>query len=123
MYEAMKMQNEIESEGDYTVKRILVKQGDVVQTGQPIIEFEDPNGAAAEDGPVTGPTLNAPMGGTVIELHVKPGDKVKKGQSLLMYEAMKMQNEIESEGDYTVKRILVKEGEVIAAGQPIIEFM
>ena len=123
MYEAMKMQNEIESEGDYTVKRILVKQGDVVQTGQPIIEFEDPNGAAAEDGPVTGPTLNAPMGGTVIELHVKPGDKVKKGQSLLMYEAMKMQNEIESEGDYTVKRILVNEGEVIAAGQPIIEFM
>ena len=123
IYEAMKMQNEIESEGDYTVKRILVKQGDVVQTGQPIIEFEDPNGAAAEDGPVTGPTLNAPMGGTVIELHVKPGDKVKKGQSLLMYEAMKMQNEIESEGDYTVKRILVKEGEVIAAGQPIIEFM
>ena len=123
MYEAMKMQKEIESEGDYTVKRILVKQGDVVQTGQPIIEFEDPNGAAAEDGPVTGPTLNAPMGGTVIELHVKPGDKVKKGQSLLMYEAMKMQNEIESEGDYTVKRILVKEGEVIAAGQPIIEFM
>ena len=123
MYEAMKIQNEIESEGDYTVKRILVKQGDVVQTGQPIIEFEDPNGAAAEDGPVTGPTLNAPMGGTVIELHVKPGDKVKKGQSLLMYEAMKMQNEIESEGDYTVKRILVKEGEVIAAGQPIIEFM
>ena len=123
MYEAMKMQNEIESEGDYTVKRILVKQGDVVQTGQPIIEFEDPNGAAAEDGPVTGPTLNAPMGGTVIELHVKSGDKVKKGQSLLMYEAMKMQNEIESEGDYTVKRILVNEGEVIAAGQPIIEFM
>ena len=75
------------------------------------------------DGPVTGPTLNAPMGGTVVEIKVKPGDKVKKGQSLLMYEAMKMQNEIESDGDYTVKRILVKEGEVIAAGQPIIEFV
>ena len=123
MYEAMKMQNEIESDGEYTVKRILVKQGDVVQTGQQMIEFEDPNAPAAEDGPVTGPTLKAPMGGTVIELHVKPGDKVKKGQSLLMYEAMKMQNEIESEGDFTVKRILVKEGEVIAAGQPIIEFV
>ena len=122
MYEAMKMQNEIESDGEYTVKRILVQPGDVVQTGQPMIEFVDPNAAEVEEGPVTGPTLNAPMGGTVIELHVKPGDKVKKGQSLLMYEAMKMQNEIESEGDYTVKRILVKEGEVIAAGQPIIEF-
>ena len=123
MYEAMKMQNEMESEGDYTVKRILVQPGDVVQTGQAIIEFEDPNAPVAEDGPVTGPTLKAPMGGTVIELHVKPGDKVKKGQSLLMYEAMKMQNEIESEGDFTVKRILVKEGEVITAGQPIIEFV
>ncbi len=123
MYEAMKMQNEIESDGEYTVKRILVQQGDVVQSGQPMIEFVDPNAAEVEEGPVTGPTLKAPMGGTVIELHVKPGDKVKKGQSLLMYEAMKMQNEIESEGDYTVKRILVKEGEVIAAGQPIIEFV
>ena len=123
MYEAMKMQNEIESEGEYTVKRILVKQGEVVQTGQAIIEFEDPNAPVEAEGPVTGPTLKAPMGGTVIELHVKPGDKVKKGQSLLMYEAMKMQNEIESEGDYTVKRILVKEGEVISAGQAIIEFV
>ena len=122
MYEAMKMQNEIESEGEYTVKRVLVQPGDVVQSGQPMIEFVDPNATDVEEGPVTGPTLNAPMGGTIIELHVKPGDKVKKGQSLLMYEAMKMQNEIESEGDYTVKRILVKEGEVIAAGQPIIEF-
>ncbi len=123
MYEAMKMQNEIESEGEYTVKRILVKQGEVVQTGQAIIEFEDPNAPVEAEGPVTGPTLKAPMGGTVIELHVKPGDKVKKGQSLLMYEAMKMQNEIESESDYTVKRILVKEGEVISAGQAIIEFV
>ena len=122
MYEAMKMQNEIESDGDYTVKRILVQPGEVVQSGQPMIEFVDPNAAETEDGPVTGPTLNAPMGGTVIELHVKPGDKVKRGQSLLMYEAMKMQNEIESDGDYTVKSILVKEGEVIAAGQAIIEF-
>ena len=122
MYEAMKMQNEIESDGDYTVKRILVQPGEVVQSGQPMIEFVDPNAAETEEGPVTGPTLNAPMGGTVIELHVKPGDKVKRGQSLLMYEAMKMQNEIESDGDYTVKRILVKEGEVIAAGQAIIEF-
>ena len=123
MYEAMKMQNEIEADGEYTVKRILVQQGDVVQSGQPMIEFVDPNAADVEEGPVTGPTLKAPMGGTIIELHVKAGDKVKNGQSLLMYEAMKMQNEIEADGDYTVKRILVKEGEVIAAGQPIVEFV
>lgn len=72
--------------------------------------------------PITGPTLDAPMGGTVIEVHVKPGDVVKKGDALLMYEAMKMQNEIEADIDGTVKRILVYPGQVIGTGEPLIEF-
>ena len=76
--------------------------------------------AAAE--PITGPTLDAPMGGTVIEVYVKPGDVIKKGDSLLMYEAMKMQNEIEAEFAGTVKRILVAPGQVIGTGEPLIEF-
>ncbi len=123
MYEAMKMQNEIESDGEYTIKRILVAAGDVVANGQPLVEFEVPNAPVAEEGPVTGPTLNAPMGGTVVEIYVKPGDSVKNGQSLLMYEAMKMQNEIASEGNFVVKRILVNTGDVVAAGQALIEFV
>lgn len=72
--------------------------------------------------PITGPTLDAPMGGTVIEVYVKPGDSVNKGDSLLMYEAMKMQNEIEAEFAGTVKRILVAPGQVIGTGEPLIEF-
>ena len=72
--------------------------------------------------PITGPTLDAPMGGTVIEVYVKPGDVIKKGDSLLMYEAMKMQNEIEAEFAGTVKRILVAPGQVIGTGEPLIEF-
>lgn len=72
--------------------------------------------------PITGPTLDAPMGGTVIEVYVKPGDTIKKGDSLLMYEAMKMQNEIEAEFAGTVKRILVTPGQVIGTGEPLIEF-
>ena len=72
--------------------------------------------------PITGPTLDAPMGGTVIEVHVKPGDVVKRGDALLMYEAMKMQNELEADIDGTVKRILVYPGQVIGTGEPLIEF-
>lgn len=72
--------------------------------------------------PITGPTLDAPMGGTVIEVHVKPGDVVKKGDALLMYEAMKMQNELESDFAGTVKRVLVYPGQVIGTGEPLIEF-
>lgn len=81
--------------------------------------------ASAEDAasePITGPTLNAPMGGTVVEVHVKSGDTVKMGQAVLMYEAMKMQNEIESDISGKVKRILVNPGQVIGTGEPLIEF-
>lgn len=124
VYEAMKMQNNIESEIAGKVRRILVKPGETIATDQPLIEFEDANAPQieAEDNGTNGPTLNAPMGGTIVELLVKPGDKVKKGQDVIVYEAMKMQNNIESEIEGTVKKVLVNEGDVIAANQPLIEF-
>ena len=85
--------------------------------------------AAAEEAaqkpahaPVSGPTLKAPMGGTIIEIDVKPGDKVKFGQKMLVYEAMKMENDLESEIDGIVKQVLVKEGDVVATNQDLVEF-
>ncbi|MDE6697639.1 MAG: carboxylase [Muribaculaceae bacterium] len=72
--------------------------------------------------PVTGPTLKAPMGGTVIEIDVKPGDKVKLHQKVLVYEAMKMENDLESEIEGVVKQVLVQVGEVIATNQDLIEY-
>ena len=81
--------------------------------------------AAVEEAPkevITGPTLNAPMGGTVIEILVKPGDVVKQGQNVLVYEAMKMENDLASEQDGTVKRVLIAPNDVIATDQPLIEF-
>lgn len=77
---------------------------------------------AAEVAPITGPTFNSPMGGKIIEVNVKPGDKVKRDQKLLVYEAMKMENDLLSDMEGTVKRILVEEGQVIGANQPLIEF-
>ncbi|MDE6022619.1 MAG: carboxylase, partial [Muribaculaceae bacterium] len=72
--------------------------------------------------PVTGPTMKAPMGGTVIEIDVKPGDKVKIGQKMLVYEAMKMENDLESEIEGVVKQVLVKEGDVVGTNQDLIEY-
>ncbi len=72
--------------------------------------------------PVTGPTLKAPMGGTVIEIDVKPGDKVKLHQKMLVYEAMKMENDLESEIEGVVKQVLVKIGDVVATNQDLIEY-
>ena len=77
---------------------------------------------AAPVEPITGPTLNAPMGGRVIEINVKAGDAVKKGQVVLVYEAMKMENDVPAERDGVVKRVLVAPNEVVAADQALIEF-
>ncbi|MDE6370117.1 MAG: biotin/lipoyl-binding protein, partial [Duncaniella sp.] len=75
-----------------------------------------------EKEPITGPTLNAPMGGRIISVNVKAGDTVKKGQLLLVYEAMKMENDVEAVKECVVKRVLVKDGDVVGTDAPLIEF-
>ena len=77
---------------------------------------------AAPQEPITGPTLVAPMGGRIISLDGKPGDAVKKGQVLLVYEAMKMENDVTAERDSTVKRIFVKPNDVVGTDAVLIEF-
>jgi len=72
--------------------------------------------------PITGETLVAPMGGRIIEINVKPGDKVKKGDILLVYEAMKMENDVTAEKDETIKRIFVNVDQIVGTDAVLIEF-
>lgn len=74
------------------------------------------------DEPITGPVQKAMMGGRIISINVKPGDSVKKGQTLLVYEAMKMENDVNSELDGVVKRIFVAPDDVVNTDQVMIEF-
>ena len=76
----------------------------------------------APEEPITGPTLNAPMGGRIISVSVKAGDKVKKGQTILVYEAMKMENDVAAEKDATIKRVLVQPNDVVGTDAALIEF-
>ena len=76
--------------------------------------------AKAAEEPITGETLNAPMGGRIITVNVKPGDKVKKGDILLVYEAMKMENEIFAPCDGTVKELSVSQGAAVQPGQTLM---
>ena len=77
---------------------------------------------AAAVEPITGPTFKAPMGGKVLEISVKPGDTVKLGTKVLVYEAMKMENDLTADIEGKVKRVLVNVGDVIATNQPLVEF-
>ena len=66
--------------------------------------------------------LKAPMPGMVLRALVKEGDSVKKGDGLLVLEAMKMENILKSTGDGTVKRLHVNEKDTVDKGQLLISF-
>jgi len=66
--------------------------------------------------------LTAPMPATVITVHVKPGDAVKKGQVLMLLEAMKMELPIRAPGDAVVAAVHGRAGELVQADTPLVEF-
>jgi biotin carboxyl carrier protein len=66
--------------------------------------------------------VKAPMPGLIIELKIKTGDTVKKGDILLILEAMKMENTLKSPGDGIVKEVSVKKGDTVEKGQVLVQF-
>ena len=65
--------------------------------------------------------LSAPMPGKVVRVMVQPGDRVAAGDTLLVFEAMKMQSNLKVTGDCTVREILVAEGETVAGGALLVK--
>ncbi|MCK4663921.1 MAG: biotin/lipoyl-binding protein [Bacteroidales bacterium] len=65
--------------------------------------------------------IKAPLPGNVLQLFVNVGDEVKKGEKLMMYEAMKMENMILSEKDGVIKTIKVNLGDSFLQGDTLIE--
>ena len=64
--------------------------------------------------------IKAPMPGLVLKILVKEGDIIKKGENLLILEAMKMENMIKAPSDLIVKKISVKIGEKLEKNQIIL---
>jgi glutaconyl-CoA/methylmalonyl-CoA decarboxylase subunit gamma len=65
--------------------------------------------------------VGAPMPGKIVDVLVEAGAKVKEGESLLILEAMKMQNEIASPVAGLVKKVLVKQGDIVNKEDVLIE--
>ncbi len=66
-------------------------------------------------------SVKSPMPGTILSVEVKNGDKVSKGQVLLILEAMKMENEIVSPKDGIVANVHVKKGENVESGSHLVD--
>jgi biotin carboxyl carrier protein len=76
--------------------------------------------ALGDRGRSGGGTLKAVMPGIVREVRVAAGDAVRKGQALLILEAMKMQNEIRADADGVVAELHVAAGTAVAKGTPLV---
>lgn len=66
--------------------------------------------------------VNAPLPGNVLVINVKVGDNVKKGDILLIIEAMKMENEVVAFADGVVKQVLVQKGQVVSTGDTLVVY-
>ncbi|MFN3344903.1 MAG: biotin/lipoyl-containing protein [Chloroherpetonaceae bacterium] len=80
----------------------------------------DKMGGSAKKKAASG-DIKAPMPGLVVKLSVSVGESVKKGQGLLILEAMKMQNEIKSPTDGVVKEIIVSEKQAVEKNQLLMK--
>lgn len=81
--------------------------------------------APAQANPAPAPTgegkeIVAPMQGTILDVKVKAGDSVKKGQVVAILEAMKLENEVVSPFDGTVKNVLVSKGQKVNNGDKLL---
>lgn len=66
--------------------------------------------------------LKAPMPGLVLDIPVSIGDEVKKGQPLIVLEAMKMENVLKAEGEGTISDIAILKGDSVEKNQILIQF-
>ena len=65
--------------------------------------------------------MKARIPGTILKVHVKTGQAVKRGDPVLVLEAMKMANDVSFSIDGTIKAVHVKEGDLVCKGQLLVE--
>lgn len=77
--------------------------------------------AVSSDNAAQGSTvIKAPMPGTILKVNVNAGDTVKKGQVLLILEAMKMENELTAPTDGKVATVNVAKGSAVNVGDVLV---
>ena len=133
--ESMKMENQVTSEYDGTVKSVLVQPGQNVMQDDKLVEIETvavaaapaaapvapkaapapqpaaPAAPKATDIPAGGKKVVSPLPGSIIKVAVSEGQAVKKGDLLLTLESMKMENQVLADCDGTVTKIAVSAGQ------------
>ena len=88
----------------------------------PVTPEEAPTAPARQSQPkrtAGGREVIAPLPGLIREVLVAEGDQVKKGQKIMVLEAMKMENEINADSDGMITSLLVAKGDSVQGGDPL----
>jgi 3-methylcrotonyl-CoA carboxylase alpha subunit len=75
-----------------------------------------------EAGESAGTALTAPMPGKIVQVLAKPGDRVKKGQALVILEAMKMEHTLSAPSDRVIEAVRVSAGDQVTEGALVVTF-
>jgi len=136
--ESMKMENNVTAESDGTVKAIYVEPGKTVMQDDKLLDLETEAAAAAPApapaaapaapkaapapkaeapkaaaAPADGYKVTSPLPGSIIKVMVQEGQDVKKGDTLLTLESMKMENAVMADRDGKVAKIAVTAGQTV----------
>ena len=95
-----------------------IKSATVLSSNKAVLNESDDADGIRIKSPIIGTAYLAPEPGT--KKFIEIGDKIKKGQTIMIIEAMKTMNHVPSTSDGKVKKILVNDGQPVEFGQPLI---
>ena len=139
--EAMKMENAITAESDGIVLKVRTSVGASVNQGDILVEFQAEGASAATPAPAAAPAapkaapaaapaapaaagsknVEAPLPGTIKQVLVSVGQEVAAGDTVVIMEAMKMENNITAEFGGKVTAVKVAVGDQVQSGQALVE--
>tara|TARA_B100002019_G_C21197162_1_gene562036 strand:- start:592 stop:1017 length:426 start_codon:yes stop_codon:yes gene_type:complete len=95
-----------------------IKTSAVVSANKSVLKSSDESEGIRVKSPIIGTAYLAPEPGA--KKFIEVGDKVKKGQTVMIVEAMKTMNHVPSTADGTVKKILIEDGQPVEFGQTLV---
>ena len=95
-----------------------IKSASVVSPNKAVLNESNDGDGIRVKSPIIGTAYLAPEPGA--KKFIEVGDKIKKGQTVMIVEAMKTMNHVPSTNDGVVKKILVNDGQPVEFGQPLI---
>lgn len=111
----------------YVVEIEQSKKKPISRIQRQTLSSSDTSGAVANKPTVTrvatsagSVVVNSPLPGVIFDLRVKAGDTVKKGDTLLVLEAMKMENNIQAPSDGKIARVAVIKGDSVLEGAELV---